>query len=121
MTHFLVEANPATLIDVLAETPNATIETIPLRALYDHDKDYFRPIEIELLNWQTRSQINRNTLGRFGTLWVRNLGRNLPLLAEAAGIHALTGRFDAMPALVLGAGPVWTTFSLLWPKSPSAV
>ncbi len=52
-----------------------------------------------------RLEINRNTLQRFGRLWVRNLCRNLDALAHAYGVTTLAGSFSDVPVLLLAAGP----------------
>ena len=52
-----------------------------------------------------RLDINRNTLERFGRLWVRNLCRNLPRLATGIGVNALAGRLAGLPAVLVAAGP----------------
>ena len=52
-----------------------------------------------------RLDINRNTLRKFGRLWVRNLTRNVKHLAEARGVDSLAGAFTGVPALLLAAGP----------------
>lgn len=52
-----------------------------------------------------RLEINRNTLQRFGRLWVRNLCRNLDVIADAYGVTTLAGGFSGVPVLLLAAGP----------------
>ncbi|MFW5814000.1 MAG: motility associated factor glycosyltransferase family protein [Spirochaetota bacterium] len=52
-----------------------------------------------------RLDINRNTLQRFGKLWVRNLCRNLEHLAAGRGVAELADAFRGVPALLLAAGP----------------
>jgi len=54
---------------------------------------------------RSRSEVNRNTLRRFGKLWVRNGIRNLALSGAIPGIDSLAGVADGLPAIVCGAGP----------------
>jgi len=53
----------------------------------------------------SRVEINRNTLHRFGRLWVRNLCRNLPQLANAGSVTRLRDTFEGFPVILLAAGP----------------
>ncbi len=52
-----------------------------------------------------RLEINHNTLQRFGRLWVRNLCRNLDVIADAYAVASLTNAFSGIPVLLLAAGP----------------
>ena len=63
-----------------------------------------------------RLDINRNTLQRFGRLWVRNLCRNLERIATGRGVAELTGSFGGVPALLLAAGP---TLDQVLPSLPA--
>ncbi|WP_018525978.1 motility associated factor glycosyltransferase family protein [Alkalispirochaeta alkalica] len=62
-----------------------------------------------LLRYRKRREVNRNTLRRFGRLWVRNTLRNLACSAGAGGtwpgIDGLAGIASGVPAIVCGAGP----------------
>jgi hypothetical protein len=60
---------------------------------------------LALAAFSDRLDINRNTLQRFGRLWVRNLCRNLPRLVDGRGVGELRGSFDGVPTLLLAAGP----------------
>ncbi len=56
-----------------------------------------------------RTQINRNTLRRFGRLWVRNLSLNLEHISGAIPLDSLEGLFSGIPGLLLAAGPTLDT------------
>lgn len=79
-------------------------ETLELPALgaYDEDADAARSI---VRAFAGRLEINRNTLNRFGRLWVRNLCRNLDELAGARGVAELASLMEGIPTLLLAAGP----------------
>ncbi|MFW6228929.1 MAG: motility associated factor glycosyltransferase family protein, partial [Alkalispirochaeta sp.] len=55
--------------------------------------------------YRKRSEVNRNTLRRFGKLWVRNGIRNLVCSGAVPGIDALEGIAEGVPAVICGAGP----------------
>tara|TARA_B100001939_G_scaffold239196_1_gene206594 strand:- start:99357 stop:101180 length:1824 start_codon:yes stop_codon:yes gene_type:complete len=52
-----------------------------------------------------RRQINRNTLNRFGTLWMRNLYGNALAFPGAGRVNQLEGLYSGRSAIILGAGP----------------
>lgn len=52
-----------------------------------------------------KEEINRNTLRRFGHLWLRNMTKNLGRMRDLGGIGRFQGLFPDIPALLLAAGP----------------
>lgn len=62
-------------------------------------------IENAVVSFKQRREINRNTLIRFGRLWVRNLARNLGRFVDSRAVGDLTGCLRGVPTLILGAGP----------------
>ncbi len=52
-----------------------------------------------------KDEINRNTLRRFGSLWLKNMCRNLREIRDRDGIGRFSGLFPDVPALLLAAGP----------------
>ena len=103
--HWLIEVEPQSLIEVLKQTGYATIQPLYIKALFQQDEHYLRKVDQALQRFLDRRQININTLERFGRTWVRNLGRNLTLLAQTPGVSLINERFSGLPALILGAGP----------------
>lgn len=76
-----------------------------LRAAVDASPEVFAAADEAISRHSTREEINRNTLKRFGRLWVRNLVRNITVMAESPGIARLQNRFSDLPAVVCAAGP----------------
>ena len=58
-----------------------------------------------ITSYTHRSRVNRNTLKRFGRLWVRNILRNSMNGSDALPLTSLRGIHEGMRALVCGAGP----------------
>lgn len=58
-----------------------------------------------LERYRNRTRVNRNTLRRFGRLWVRNTLQNARRYPGAPGLEDLAGAVSGLPALVVGAGP----------------
>ncbi len=54
---------------------------------------------------ERKNEINRNTLRRFGGLWLGNMCRNLGEIRDRDGITRFAGLFPDVPALLLAAGP----------------
>ncbi len=103
--HLVLGADPDVL-PVLLDSLHAThLSVVRIRALAAKDRDAFDRLDLVLQTYLSRREINRNTLARFGRLWIRNLFRNLPLVAVARGTQELQGRFAGTPALLLAAGP----------------
>ncbi|MEW5817638.1 MAG: 6-hydroxymethylpterin diphosphokinase MptE-like protein, partial [Spirochaetota bacterium] len=102
---YLLGSEPEALLELLDLMEGTKIQIIKLRALYDKNKDYFDRLDTVLVSFFSRKEINSNTLKRFGKLWVRNLIRNMRLLAISGGIEELKGMFKDIPALIIAAGP----------------
>lgn len=68
-------------------------------------REYWQEVEAAIATFRQRREINRNTLIRFGKLWVRNLSRNIAVFAASRPVKDLAGIAAGLPALVLGAGP----------------
>ncbi len=111
-----VAESPDGLPRVLEGLPLARPAFLRLRPAYRHDPAAYRAAEETVQSWLLRREINTNTLSRFGRLWVRNLCRNLPVLADSPGIGALAGLFDGLPALLVAGGPTLDATLPLLPR-----
>lgn len=80
-----------------------------MRQLYERETELSGTV---LEQYRHRRSVNRNTLRRFGKLWVRNTLKNLFGAEPRPGIDHLAGTANGIPALVCGAGP---TLDLLQP------
>lgn len=78
---------------------------IVLQAIARSFPESFARFERAVTALRERGSINRNTLRRFGRLWVRNTIRNIPRTADVAGIDGWEGRAQGVPIVVCGAGP----------------
>lgn len=59
----------------------------------------------QLDRFMSKEAINQATLERFGRLWIRNIARNIRIVAGFPGVSSLAGMFAGLPALVVAAGP----------------
>jgi len=103
--HLVLGANPDILPILLDSLHASHLSVVRLRGLAAKDRDYFDRLDVILQSYLSRREINRNTLARFGRLWVRNLFRNLEIVATARGTQEIHGIFEGVPALLLAAGP----------------
>ncbi len=76
-----------------------------LRASVEAHPELFAAADEAISRHNARDEINRNTLKRFGRLWVRNLVRNITVVPAAPGVARLARRFSGMAAVVCAAGP----------------
>ncbi len=102
---YLLDAPPELITPFLEEYEEDEVQVVRLRSVYAGNRSFFEGADRTVTAFLSRKQVNRNTLARFGRLWVRNLLRNIRLFAERPGITGLSGRFAGIPALVLAAGP----------------
>jgi len=102
---WMVGGDPGGLLLALSECGSRIVSTLGLKSLEDFDPAWYGALRTVLSRWMSKEEINANTLGRFGRLWVRNLARNARAGALHPGIEGLTGAFAGFPAVVLAAGP----------------
>ena len=76
----------------------------PLRGAMQSHADY-QELFHRLNNRAQRRQINRNTLDRFGALWMRNLYGNALSFRESRSLNELKDLHIGRPVVILGAGP----------------
>jgi len=101
----LLGTPPQTVASLVAAVPDHRFEVVRLRSVHEKDRDYYGDLDRNISAVMARREINRNTLRRFGRLWVRNLFQNLPLLQQALGIQRLENLLQGIPVLVIAAGP----------------
>ncbi len=103
--HLVLGADPDILPVLLDSLQASHLSVVRLRGLAAKDRDYFDRLDVILQSYLSRREINRNTLARFGRLWVRNLYRNLAIVATGRGTQEIEGLFEGIPAILLAAGP----------------
>ena len=101
----LLDPKVNTLEALAGNLPDKTMAVAKIRSVYEKDRGYYQDVDRTIGGILARREINKNTLKRFGALWVRNLFHNLPLLARARGVWRLEGIFQDLPVLILAAGP----------------
>ncbi|HUX41905.1 MAG TPA: 6-hydroxymethylpterin diphosphokinase MptE-like protein [Rectinemataceae bacterium] len=102
---WMVGGDPGALLVALSECGAKLASLLSLASLESFDADWYRGLREAFSRWKAKEEINANTLGRFGRLWIRNLARNSGSFAGFPGIEGLAQTFAEIPALVVAAGP----------------
>ncbi len=98
-----------TLTEFLNSVGSYSPALLLLQAMSRHYEEESASLDSVLDRYRRRRGINRNTLRRFGKLWVRNTLRNLPENSAIPGITSLENSVRDRPAIVCGAGPTLDT------------
>ncbi len=101
----IMDSSPEILGQLLNERHHESVKFFPLRNIARLHPEYLANVEEWFRRFDSRREINTNTLKRFGRVWVRNLLSNLPVMAGAGAIGHLQGILKGIPAIVLAAGP----------------
>ncbi len=105
---YFVGTEPEQVAMVLENHSLSHVHIVKLRAMFEKDKEYYQHMDHTIEYFLKKREINKNTLQRFGKLWIRNLCANIRKIAEAPGIKHLAGKFSGFPALIIAAGPSLT-------------
>ncbi len=101
----IMDSSPEVLGQLLNERHHESVQFFPLRNIARIHPEYLENVREWFRRFDSRREINTNTLKRFGRVWVRNLFSNLPVMAKAGAIGNLQDVLKGIPALVLAAGP----------------
>jgi hypothetical protein len=103
--HFLLNTEPEKVVLLLEKYPLSCVHIVKLRSVFEKDAEYYTHVDYVVEYFLKKREINKNTLRRFGKLWLKNMCSNIKMIAGAPGIHSLSLLFKGMPALVIAAGP----------------
>ncbi|OQY39875.1 MAG: hypothetical protein B6229_02950 [Spirochaetaceae bacterium 4572_7] len=82
-----------------------TITYIPLLNRVKVDNALFTAVKNSIYLYLDRVEINKNTLRKFGSLWVKNQCKNLPMMGYSNDISDIFGKFSDIPGIIVSAGP----------------
>ncbi len=116
MTPLLTKKNTALFIGLPASDSAAAVEEIlqnspePVNifmppALTKPNQPWFDEFSELMRRNKEKRGINKNTLKRFGKLWLKNMSKNLPEMGNRRGIALFENAFKNFPAVLLAAGP----------------
>lgn len=103
--HFLLRAEPEQVAAILEKYPLSCVHIIKLRSMFNKNDEYYARVDYVIEYFLKKREINKNTLQRFGKLWLKNMCANMKIIAKAAGINNLALACKGFPALIIAAGP----------------
>ena len=103
---YLIIGEPVeSLKDFLNPRSVKKITYLPLLNRTKLDKKKFDELQENIRLYQARVEINKNTLLKFGKLWVKNQTKNLPHMTYSNDISRVFGKFKNIPGIIVSAGP----------------
>lgn len=103
--YLLIGHSPESIKDYLIPAKIRSIGYFPLTNRIKEDKVIFMELEKSIKLYLSRLTINKNTLQKFGELWVKNQCKNLPIMGYRGDISDIFGKFQGIPAVIIAAGP----------------
>ncbi len=101
----LIGLNETDLSAALSPLIERTDVIVPLVPITQNAPEYYSFVKELIKNERSRKQVNSTTVKRFGRRWVRNLARNIDTIGAASSLNRLENLLEAVPALVIAAGP----------------
>ena len=102
---FILENSAEEIKRVLIPRYIKKVTYIPLSNRTKNNDEVFNPISHIIKLYLDRLNINKNTLNKFGKLWVKNQIKNLPLLGYKNDISDIFYQFKDIPGIIVSAGP----------------
>ncbi|MEX2445280.1 MAG: 6-hydroxymethylpterin diphosphokinase MptE-like protein [Alkalispirochaeta sp.] len=96
---------PGLLVPVLQQHEIRSFLSLKLVPLGESYPEMLTTVETALEQYRERTEVNRNTLRRFGRLWVRNTIRSIRQFGIYAGVDHLVHFAPGAPVVVCAAGP----------------
>ncbi|MGL5254587.1 MAG: motility associated factor glycosyltransferase family protein [Brevinema sp.] len=98
-------SNLQDLPKIIRENPFSELSFVALRSYYELFSTEIEQCHQIFASSLTRKEISRNTLIRFGKIWVKNFLRNLPYCQKSLSPNQFIDAGLNKPAIVIGAGP----------------
>lgn len=113
LTAFFKHKNLTLLLGIYTHEAAAFLEaenlqTLPVfkqQAIIEAEAAWFSEFEALKKRMSEKNILNKNTLKKFGMLWLKNLFKNVHLISELEGINRFKNLFKDCPALLIAAGP----------------
>ena len=102
---FLFDTRVEFFNDILGSFNTVNVKCVKLKSLYCRSLEYFKGVESAVNNFLTKKETNKNTLKRFGRVWVKNLFGNIEVFNRAMDCGVWYKKFSRQSALVIAAGP----------------
>lgn len=102
---FLAGNSADAIIDLYKEIAAVKVFLFPFEPLKDEFSDFYESLISNTEKWLNRKEINRNTLRRFGRLWIHNFALNLSAIPYCSSLELWDNAFLGLPAILVAAGP----------------
>ncbi|WP_028975382.1 motility associated factor glycosyltransferase family protein [Spirochaeta cellobiosiphila] len=103
--NLLVSAPSSGIHFFLEDIIGGIVQWVPNKAYQSLFPELWTSYIKEYDAYQERRKINRNTLKRFGKLWIHNMARNIGSIEKYPGIQLLQNVLHDIPVIILAAGP----------------
>lgn len=103
--YFIINGQWQLIMEFLSGKRVKKVTYIPLLTRTKHDEVFFTPLEDYIKHYNNRVEINKNTLIKFGKLWVKNQCLNLPSMGYKGDISKVFNSFSGIPGIIISAGP----------------
>lgn len=103
--HFIVNGSYSLIKNFFIPQKIKRIEYIPLQNRIQDSSEYFSNLKEAISLYLERMRVNRNTLNKFGKLWVKNQCKNIIHMGYENDISLIFDKFNDIPGIIVAAGP----------------
>ncbi len=103
--NLILGAYPSQVLDFLESEHLNTAPAFKQQAVIEAESFWFLEFEDLKKRRKQKNELNKNTLKKFGDLWLKNFFKNLNSVSKLEGIIRLKNIYKDFPAIVIAAGP----------------
>lgn len=103
--HFIINGSYSLIKNFFIPQKIKRIEYIPLQNRIQADSEYFSNLKETINIYLERMRVNKNTLTKFGKLWVKNQCKNIIHMGYENDISHIFNKFNDIPGIIVSAGP----------------
>ncbi|UTC74000.1 motility associated factor glycosyltransferase family protein [Treponema sp. OMZ 792] len=96
---------PKDILDFFESKSFFDIPVFKIQSLIDVSPSWFSELEALKKRRNEKTNLNKNTLKKFGKLWLKNFFKNISRTESLLGINKIENIFSSYPALIIAAGP----------------
>ncbi|EMB21714.1 motility associated factor glycosyltransferase family protein [Treponema denticola] len=96
---------PKDVLDFFESKSFFDIPIFKIQSLIDVSSSWFSEFEALKKRRNEKTNLNKNTLKKFGKLWLKNFLKNMKQTEGLLGINKIENIFASCPALIIAAGP----------------
>ena len=96
---------PKDVLDFFESKSFFDIPAFKIQPLIDVSSSWFSEFETLKKRRNEKTNLNKNTLKKFGKLWLKNFLKNIKQTEGLLGINKIENIFASCPALIIAAGP----------------